>query len=259
MPPDRGFSIGVFDSGMGGLTVLRALLAAGVADRYLYLGDTARLPYGTKSEATIRRYALLLGRFLVERGVGMLVVACNTVSALALDVLESELAIPVVGVLEPGARAAVASGGPIGVLGTEATVRSGAYARAIERLAPGVLVRSQACPLFVPLVEEGWSAGEVPLRVAERYLEPLHGVRTLLLGCTHYPLLAGVLAKVLPEARIVDSATTVAAETARLLGGPRRGTPPDVRYFVTDSPDRFLRLGSLFLGHDLTGVELIDV
>jgi glutamate racemase len=250
--------IGVFDSGMGGLTVLRALIEAEASARYLYLGDTARLPYGTKSEATVKRYALLLGRFLVHRGVDLLVVACNTVSAVALDVLEAELNIPVIGVVGPGAAAAVAAGGPIAVLGTEATIGSGAYPRAIARLDPSLEVRSRACPLFVPLVEEGWTAGDVPRRVAEHYLDGLGDARTILLGCTHYPLLAEVVHKVVPAATVVDSASVVAAEVKTRTGGGY-GCGPDVRYFVTDSPARFLKLGPLFLGREPGSVELIDV
>ena len=250
-------TVGVFDSGMGGLTVLRELLRRPPAARLLYLGDTARLPYGTKSRATVERYALKLGGFLAARGIDLLVVACNTASAVALDALAASLRVPVVGVVEPGARAAVRAGGRVGVLGTEATILSGAYTAAITRLAPAAEVAAVACPLFVPLVEEGWTEGEVPRLVARRYLGELGPVETLLLGCTHYPLLAPLLADEAPGAAVVDSATALADEVRGRLG--EFGGEPEVRFFVTDGAERFMTLGSRILGHPLGEVELIDV
>lgn len=252
-------TIGVFDSGMGGLTVLHALLERRVAERILYLGDTARLPYGTKSAATVTRYALTLGRHLIAQGVDFLVVACNTVSAVALDELTDALGVPLVGVVEAGARAAASAGGPIAVLGTEATVASGAYPRAIARLAPALEVRSIACPLFVPLVEEGWTGGEVPRQVAERYLGHLRGgVRTVLLGCTHYPLLSEVIAAAVVGASVVDPAAVVAEEVHARLGSPTVAST-EVQFSVTDGAERFLRLGRRILKRDLGKVDLVDV
>jgi len=251
-------TVGVFDSGMGGLTVLRELLAARVAPQLRYLGDTARLPYGTKSPETVRRYALTLGRHLLEQGVDLLVVACNTASAVAIEPLREQLGVPVIGVVEPGARAAVAAGGPIGVLATEATVASGAYVRAIAALDPELEVRTQACPLFVPLVEEGWIEGEVPRAVARRYLDQLGDVQTLLLGCTHYPMLAAVLRRLRPDAAIVDAASGVTTEVIAHLGATGSGAT-EVRYSVTDGAARFVRLGARILGTELGDVELVDV
>jgi glutamate racemase len=255
-------TIGVFDSGMGGLTVLRALQRRLPQERFIYLGDTARLPYGTKSPATVARYAVRLGEHLIERGVDLLVVACNTVSAVALEAV-AELGVPVVGVITAGARAAVASGGPIGVLGTEATIESGAYVRAIMALDANIAVHARACPLFVPLVEEGWTEGEVPRTVAERYLGDLGPVRTLLLGCTHYPLLQGVLQQAAPGVAIVDAAQAVADDVVAatgLVGSDTAGNASaSTGYLVTDGAARFVALGGRIMGHDLANVELIDV
>src|SRR3954465_13682954 len=208
---DRERPIGVFDSGVGGLTVLRALLARLPNESTIYLGDTARVPYGTRSPEVVTRYALLCARHLAAQGIKMLVVACNTVSADSLPALAEALPIPVVGVIEPGAQLAAARtrGGAIAVLGTPATVASGAYQRALARLAPLSPVIARACPLFVPLAEEGWTDGEVPRLIAERYLADLRRARidTAVLGCTHYPLLAPAIAEVLgPQVAIVDSA-----------------------------------------------------
>ena len=250
-------TIGIFDSGMGGLTVLRALLDARAAPRFIYLGDTARLPYGTKSPETVRRYAVTLANQLTARGVDLIVVACNTVSAVALDSLETA-GVPIIGVVEPGARVAAAAGGPVGVLGTAATIASGAYERAIARVDPSIEVRSRACPLFVPLVEEGWTEGPVPAAVAGRYLAELGDVRTVLLGCTHYPALRGVLTAALPGVTIVDSAEAVVDDVVRHVGGLGLDREPEVEYLVTDGADRFMHLGRRLLGRDLTA-SLIDV
>ncbi|HZH02859.1 MAG TPA: glutamate racemase, partial [Myxococcaceae bacterium] len=224
--------IGVFDSGVGGLTVLRALCDLMPEESTLYLGDTARIPYGTRSPDVVVRYSVQNARFLEGRGIKLLVVACNTASAVALPALSQALSIPVVGVIAPGARWAAARtrSGRVGVLGTAATVASGAYERALKALRPDVEVWSQACPLFVPLAEEGWVSGEVPTRVAEFYLQGVRAadVDTLVLGCTHYPLLKDVIAaQVGPGVVLVDSAHATADAVRGLLertGGRVKGT-----------------------------------
>lgn len=263
-----GAPIGVFDSGVGGLTVLRSLIARLPHEHTVYLGDTARVPYGTRSGEVVTRYALLSARHLMSHGIKMLVVACNTVSAHSLSALAEALPIPVVGVIEAGARTAAGRtrGGNIAVLGTPATVASGAYQAALRRLAPLSGVVARACPLFVPLAEEGWTDGEVPRLVAERYLGDLKrgGVDTAVLGCTHYPLLAKVIAQVLGhEVSIVDSADATTAVVASLLEshGLLRppGTPARHRTLCTDLPDRFRAVAERFLGRPVETVELIDL
>jgi glutamate racemase len=259
--------IGVFDSGVGGLTVVRALRRALPAESILYLGDTARLPYGTKSEATVTRYTQRNLDFLEHRGVKAVVVACNTASALALPHLEPTL--PTWGVVEPGAARAVAAttSGKIGVLATESTVLSDAYGQALRRLRPDVEVISQPCPLFVPLVEEGWLDDEVVEKIAQRYLEPIHraDVDTLVLGCTHYPLLAPVLTRLLgPGVQLVDSAeSTAAAVQQALLEGHLEErspeAPPEHHFCVTDLGDRFSRVARTILGEAGVSLELVEV
>ena len=259
--------IGVFDSGVGGLTVLRALLARLPHEHTIYLGDTARVPYGTRSREVVTRYALLCARYLAAQGIKMLVVACNTVSADSLPVLAQTLPIPVVGVIEPGAQAAAARtrGGTIAVLGTPATIASGAYQSALRRLAPLAQMVARACPLFVPLAEEGWTEGEVPVLVAERYLGDLRraGADTVLLGCTHYPLLASVISQVMgPTATLVDSAHATAEVVAQVLdtrGIARRGGAVRHRTLCTDVPDRFHRMAERFLGRPLERIEPVDL
>jgi glutamate racemase len=255
--------IGVFDSGVGGLTVAAALSRALPEETILYLGDTARLPYGTKSEETVTRYTEKNLEFLEARGVKGVVVACNTASALALPHLAPRL--PLWGVIAPGASAAARrSRGRVGVIATESTIRSGAYATALATARPGLEIFSQACPLFVPLVEEGWFDDPITEAVARRYLAPLAAahIDTLVLGCTHYPLLAPLLARVLgPEVALVDSAETVAAEVARDLAarGERsaRRQAPD-HYYVTDDAARFGRLARAILARDAP-LELVDL
>jgi glutamate racemase len=261
-------AIGVFDSGVGGLTVLKALMERLPHESTLYLGDTARVPYGTKSAEVVTRYSLKNAEFLISREIKLLVVACNTASAAALPQLSKELNVPVLGVIEPGAQAAAALSrtGHIGVIGTPGTIRSGAYQRALEAARPGVTVKGKPCPLFVPLAEEGWLHGDVPRLVAREYLAEFahNGVDTLVLGCTHYPLLKDAIAEVVGDrVKLVDSAEATAAAAAALLetrgmlapAGP--GTQH--RYFVTDVPDRFVEVGARFLGRRIDSAEQVDL
>ncbi len=257
--------IGVFDSGVGGLTVVRALRERLPRESILYLGDTARLPYGTKSPATVRQYTRRNVEFLEQRGVKAVVVACNTATALALDDLPTP--VPVWGVVEPGAeRAAAISAGRVGVIATEATILSDAYGRALRRRRPELEVVSQACPLFVPLVEEGWHDDPLAEQVARRYLEPLLAaeIDTLVLGCTHYPLLAPVLRRVVGDSiALVDSAQAVAEHTAADLERAgllaAAGETPEHHFCVTDAGDRFGRLACLILGEERVSLEWVEV
>ncbi len=260
--------LGIFDSGVGGLTVLRRIFERLPRESAVYLGDTARVPYGTKSAETVIRYARGCARILLKRRIKMLVVACNTASAYAIDTLREELSIPVLGVIEPGAQRAVAAtrSGRIGVIGTAGTIASRRYQDVIEGLAPGCYVGCKPCPLFVPLAEEGWIDGDIPRRIATAYLRDLldQGIDTLLLGCTHYPLLKAAIADVAgPDVQIVDSAdatSTVVQETLDAMGS--HGDPvaePEYTYLVTDGPDTFARVGRQFLGHAIERVEWVDV
>ncbi len=260
--------IGIFDSGIGGLTVAREILAALPAEPIVYFGDTARVPYGTKSAETVLRYAREAAEWLVAQDAKALVIACNTATAHASAQLAQELPIPVLGVIEPGARAAVAATrtGRIGVIGTAGTIASGAYDRAVRRLRPDARVYAQACPLFVPLVEEGWSSHPVATRVAEEYLAPLHGmdVDVLILGCTHYPLLKPVLQELLgPAVTLVDSGRETARDLARLLTDRdllrAAEDPPAHRFAASDSPERMREVGARLLGWEIERVELVDV
>jgi glutamate racemase len=258
--------IGIFDSGVGGLTVLKALRERMPSEHYLYLGDTARLPYGTKTAATVRRYALNAAGRLVDHGVKLLVVACNTASSYALDVLTEFSPVPVVGVVVPGARAALVTGaGRVGVIGTEGTIRSAAYQEALAGLGAAVEVRAAACPLFVPLAEEGWGDHPVTDQIARHYLTPLleWGAETLILGCTHYPLLTPSLERVVgPEVRLVDSASAVAdaviGDHAELID-TSAGATGDVHIQLTDASDRFLRITKAILGRDPEHLEVVDI
>jgi glutamate racemase len=264
--------IGVFDSGVGGLTVLRALREELPHESLLYLGDTARLPYGTKSANTVARYAIQAAGHLVEHGIKLLVVACNTASALALDELTAAFpSIPVLGVVEPGAEAACreSRAGRIVVLATESTARDGAYERAIRRRRPEADVVSKGCSVFVSLAEEGWGHGPVAELVAHEYLDDVlreHRPDCLVLGCTHFPVLADVIRRVAGEGvSLVDSAATTAVAVRRELA--RRGIAAvrkgagSIRLFATDSPDRFHRVAGRFLPNGLLpdGVELVDL
>ncbi|HEX9021864.1 MAG TPA: glutamate racemase [Nitrospirota bacterium] len=260
-------AIGIFDSGIGGLTVLKEIVAGLPDEDIIYLGDTARVPYGIRSAETVTRYSFENTRFLLSQEIKMLVVACNTASAVSLESVKREFPLPVIGVLEPGARAAVAATKTrnVGVIGTEATIGSGAYEKAIRKLAPEVDVHSLACPLFVPLVEEGWINNDVAALVAEKYLAPLRGtaIDTLVLGCTHYPLLKEVISGVIGSGiTLIDSATETAKEVADVLeklkwkggrGGGKR------KYYVTDTPARFEKIGKLFLGDSRLSAEQVKV
>lgn len=288
MTPGPQGAIGVFDSGIGGLTVYKALRAVlPREERIIYLGDTARVPYGSKSEATVTHYALEGARFLAARGVKALVVACNTMSALALQPLRRAMAGPVIGVIEPGAETAcrVTRSGVVGVIGTPATIRSGAYPRAILDRLPGARVVGRACPLFVPLAEEGWTENEVARAAAAAYLHGLRdeGLDTLVLGCTHYPLLKRVIGETIgPQVRLVDSAEATADATRDLLqgggllrgGGAEAATPAvdattaaDVvaaageedHFYVTDPEELFHEVGSRFLGRPMGRLEQVDL
>ncbi len=267
--------IGVFDSGVGGLTVLRELVHLLPNEDYIYLGDTARLPYGAKTPETVIRYALQSSRHLVERGVKMLVIACNTATAAALPALEAAYPnIPVVGVVRPGARAACAvnENGHMAVIATEGTVRGAAYHKAILDLCPKMHVESLACPLFVALAEEGWTDGDVVRAVIAKQLTPLLDrfgetpPDCLVLGCTHFPVLANAISAVVgPHVTVIDSAATTAQEVKRLLLACSLSTPctqtGHIQFLATDGPERFARVGAIFLNQKLTtgDVSLVDL
>lgn len=264
----RNLPVGVFDSGVGGLTVLRELTRLLPNERFLYFGDTARVPYGAKSPETVRRYAREVTAFLRARGVKAIVVACNTASSVALPDVRREARVPVLGVIEPGAEAAARATRTkrVGVIGTQATVASRAYERALRRRDRRIRASSRACPLFVPLAEEGWGRKPAALAIARAYLAPLRarGVDTLILGCTHYPILKGVIARVMgPRVRIVDSARTAAMALRALLRERAMLAPPARRgataYFVTDDPTRFRRVAERFLGRGARNVRRVSV
>ena len=283
---DRNLPIGIFDSGVGGLTVYRALHERLPTERFVYLGDTARVPYGTKSLSTVERYAVENARFLVSRGVKLLVVACNTASALALPAVRRAVPVPVVGMIGPGARAAVqearGAGARVGVVATESTVKSGAYSEAIHALAPEVEVYERACPLFVALAEEGWAETEVARMVAEEYLRPLRerGPAALVLGCTHYPILRRVIQEAVGGGvRLIDSgeAAARAVESAIEREGLRRTATQELRdlreagaharhlcddldhFYVTDAAERFAHVAERFLGAAPRKLEAVEV
>jgi glutamate racemase len=259
--------IGVFDSGIGGLTVVHELMRLLPDEDIIYFGDTARVPYGPKSPDTVRRYSREIADFLRSQDVKAIVVACNTATAHALDSLRAEMPVPVIGVVEPGARAAVRAthDGVVGVIGTAGTIASGAYERAIHALAPAVRIAARACPLFVPLVEEGWLDRDATRLIAREYLEPLAAehVDALVLGCTHYPLLKPLIADVVGDGvRLIDSAEETAAETARMLDETGLRAPRGqgrYRFIASDAPEQFLRLGQRFLGAAIDRVETVTL
>jgi glutamate racemase len=267
--------IGVFDSGIGGLTVLKEVFRELPGENTVYLGDTARVPYGIRSAETVTRYSFENTGFLVARGIKLLVVACNTVSAVSLDAIKEKLSIPVIGVIEPGSKAAVKAtrSRRVGVIGTEATINSSAYSRIIKSMDDSIEVFSLPCPLFVPLAEEGLTDDEIAVMVAERYLKDLKekGIDTLVLGCTHYPLLKGVISKVMGKGiALIDSAVETVREIRRTLdeygieGKAAPGDPGMVSgirrmFYVTDAAERFIRVGERFLGQKIEHIEKINL
>ncbi len=248
--------IGIFDSGVGGLTVVAKMQEILPKENLVYFGDTARVPYGTKSKETVTKFSVENVEFLMEHNVKLVIVACNTASSLSLDFLKRCFKVPIIGVIEPGAReaASVTRNDRIGVIGTHATVSSGAYEKAIKKINPRYSVFTQACPLFVPLVEEGWVDKAVTDSVAQIYLKPLkrRSVDTLILGCTHYPILRGVLRKNMGQGVIlIDSAREVAREAREILDASGllngSGSKGKYKFFVSDEPNRFIRIGEQFL------------
>jgi len=258
--------IGIFDSGIGGLTVTRQVINLLPSESLVYFGDTARVPYGTKSDRIVREFAWEDSLFLLRQSVKMIVVACNTASAVALDELNRYLKIPVIGVIKPGAKAAVKNtkSGRIGVIGTQATIDSGAYPTEIRKLNQDCTIFSRACPLFVPLAEEGWVTGDVPESAARRYLEPLlaENIDTLILGCTHYPLLKPLLKIIVGDSiTLVDSADETALEVKAVLesiGQENSSKQGEYEFYVSDLPRRFEELGIRFLGRAITTVKLAE-
>jgi glutamate racemase len=260
--------IGIFDSGIGGLTVARAVYERLPDESTVYFGDTARVPYGPKSPETVRRYSIEILDWLLRQDVKAVVVACNTSTAHALEALQQHSPVPVIGVIEPGAQAAAAAshGGPIGVIGTAGTIASNAYARAIQRARGGAKVEQRPCPLFVPLVEEGWFEHPAAELIARDYLEPLRQARvdTLVLGCTHYPLLKPLLQRVMgPEVRLIDSGMETAGAVARALASESldapSGSPATHRFAVSDDEARFRQVGARFIGDRLDHAEVVPL
>jgi len=258
--------IGVFDSGIGGLTVARALIERLPLENIIYFGDTARVPYGVKSPETISRYATQITEFLLQQKVKVLIVACNTMAAVAYGAIKDLSSVPTLDVVDAGARSAVAEthNKYVGVIGTPATINSNAYVKAIKEYDPEITVFSQPCPLFVPLVEEGWLDHQVTRLTAQEYLRPVvaQNIDTLVLGCTHYPLLKPLLREVLgDQITLVDSAQTIARETEELLRKNSvqniQAKPPEYRFYVTDVPVRFKEIGEYFLGTTLSNVTVV--
>jgi glutamate racemase len=263
---NRDNPIGVFDSGIGGLTVLQKIIEVLPRENTVYLGDTARAPYGSKSTETVLRYSFENTEFLVEKAVKLVVVACNTSTAVALESLREKLAVPVIGVIEPGVRRAlgISKKKKIGVIGTEATIQSGAYTKALRAKDPSVEVYSRACPLFVPLAEEGWTENAIVELTVKTYLASLRqsGIDTLILGCTHYPLLKGAIHKFMGgTVRLIDSAEEIAKEVGALLRRKslaRKNGKGAHSFFVTDAPDRFIKVGRRFLGENVESAVRIE-
>ncbi len=258
--------IGIFDSGVGGLTVLKALRERLPSEDFIYLGDTARLPYGTKTAATVSRYAVNAASHLQARGIKLLVIACNTASSYALEAVSAASPVPVVGVVQPGVRAALVTGADrIGIIGTEGTIRSQSYQKALDGLGSAVEVMATACPLLVPLAEEGWGDHVITDQIARHYLDPMlqWGARAIILGCTHYPLLKTSLQRVVgPNVQLVDSASAVAeaviSEHSELID-TSHGELGDVHVQLTDASDRFLRIARTILGREPEHLEVVDI
>ena len=262
--------IGIFDSGVGGLTVVKEVCKKLPHENIIYLGDTARVPYGTRSAQTVQKYAISNTNFLLTQDIKLLVIACNTASAVAYETLKDKYGLPIIDVVAPGARAAVAASRTkrIGIIGTDGTILSGAYQKEIQRLDPASTIFTQACPLFVPLAEAGWCEkdDEVVLLTARRYLAPLmnSSIDTLVLGCTHYPILKEAIRAVMgPGIRLIDSAEETACDVMRMLDRQHilnddacSGTST---FYVTDIPHRFAETGSRFLGRELSDVSVVDI
>lgn len=260
--------IGIFDSGIGGLTVLKQIHAVLPAEDTIYLGDTARVPYGIRSPETVTRYSFENARFLLSRNIKLLVIACNTASSVSLEAIRNTFPAPVIGVIEPGAKAAARAthNRKIGIIGTDATIRSNAYAKAIHAADPSIEVTGLPCPLFVPLVEEGWTRGEIVELTAKKYLHSIKevGIDTLVLGCTHYPLLKEVISDIMGDAvTLIDSAIETAKEIKTTLGSQSllsdRDLPHVREFYVTDSPQRFLDVGERFLGERIRHIQQIKL
>jgi len=266
MQTNPSHPIGVFDSGVGGLTVVRALMERLPFENIIYFGDTARVPYGVKSSETITHYATQITGFLLQQDVKLLIIACNTMAAVAYQAVEGLSPVPVLDVIDAGARSTIAGMRPknVGIIGTPATINSNAYERAIHRYNSGIRIVSRACPLLVPLIEEGWLDHPVTRLTAQEYLRPMlvDNIDTLVLGCTHYPLIKGLLQDVVGnDIRLVDSALAMADMTVNLiweknLSNPEQ-IPPDYKFYVTDVPYHFQEIGERFLGRKLFPVQLI--
>ncbi len=258
--------IGIFDSGVGGLTVMKEIIKQLPEENILYLGDTARVPYGVRSPETVSRYSFENTMFLMSKGIKILVVACNTSSAISLDILQEKLPIPVIGVVGPGAKAAVKRTKlkKVAVIGTETTINSGSYERAIKTVDDSIEITAVACPLFVPLIEEGWIEGDVVNLTAEKYLSSIKfdSIDVLILGCTHYPMIKDVIANIM-HISLIDSAVETAKEVKRALrekGMLRQGKGESSReFFVTDLPEKFSRVGERFLGHKISNISKISL
>ncbi|MDO8281103.1 MAG: glutamate racemase [Thermodesulfovibrionia bacterium] len=258
--------IGIFDSGVGGLTVMKEVMKELPHEDIIYLGDTARVPYGGRSPETIIKYSIENAEFLVSKGIKLLIVACNTSSAVSLDILSERMPVPVIGVVNPGARAAASKTKHkrIAVIGTETTIRSGSYIKAIKAIDSSIEVTGIACPLFVPLIEEGWINGEVVTLVVQKYLSSLtrSGADALVLGCTHYPMIKDIIAGVV-DIPLIDSAIETAREARLILqekGMLRNNNSIPFRdFFVTDAPEKFTETGRRFLGHDIFNISKIEL
>lgn len=260
--------IGVFDSGIGGLTVVKEIMRILPKEDIIYFGDTARVPYGSKSHDTITKFSIQNTKFLISRDVKAIVVACNTASAFSIEGLQKSFDIPVLGVIKPGARAAVRTtqNGKVGLIGTEGTIGSRAYEKAIRKLYPEAEIFGFPCPLFVPLVEEGWSESKISEMVAEEYLKPLKeaGVDTLVMGCTHYPLLTRVVGEVMgSEVSLINPAEETALELKEILREKSLqniyNRTTSYEYNVSDNPEKFVRVGSNFLNREIDNIQRIDI
>jgi len=259
--------IGVFDSGVGGLTVVKEIMKELPKENIVYFGDTARVPYGSKSKQTVIKFSIENTILLLNHNVKMIVIACNTSSSVSLEILKKNFRVPIIGVIEPGAKEAVRlnKNNRIGVIGTKGTIASGAYETEIHKLKRNIKVLSQSCPLFVPVVEEGWTQTDVAKKIAEIYLSPLKksNIDTLILGCTHYPLLKSQVAKVLKGVRLVDSAKALALQVRGILDAQNMAcvgnTKPKLQVLVSDEPASFAKIGAKFLGREIKSVKKVQV